>query len=141
MIAFCLLVLLGLYLYRGGEEEEEPEEEGGAGWDPAQETGLAPELSWRPSRFLFMDTAEPKFGILSEVALGLESARDSSHLFLTALLGVAGVEGDGLTVLLSSVEQRAVVLDLEYTTGVRLAGTVGGGVLTRWTGGFSKVYS
>ena len=45
--------------------------------------------------------------------MGLGSARDSSHLFLTALFGVAGVEGDCLMDLLSSVEQRVVVLDFE----------------------------
>ena len=60
-----------------------------------------------------METAEPKFGIRSVEDFGLGSVSVSSHLFLMALLGVAGVEGGGFIDLLSSVEHSVVVLDLE----------------------------
>ena len=65
--------------------------------------------------FLFMETAAPKLGILSVLVccLGLSDNIASSHLFLTALLGVAGQDGAALMEVLSSAEQRVVVLDLE----------------------------
>ena len=96
-------------------------------------------LSCLPSRFLLMETVEPKFGIRSDEDFGLGSVRVSSQRFLMALFGVAGVAGVCLMAL-SSVEQSVVVLDLEYTTGVRLVGTGGGGLFTLG-GVFPTLYS
>ena len=68
---------------------------------------------------MFIETALPKLGMRSLLVCclvfvgALSDNIESSHLFLMELLGVGGQDGVVLMAVLSSVEQRVVVLDLE----------------------------
>ena len=91
-----------------------------SGWVPAHDTGLLETTEEDDSRVLSCSLESCLF---TRAELVLSEASDSSHLFLSALVGVAngdlmsalvGVAGvKGVLCLVSSREHNAVVFDLK----------------------------
>ena len=82
---------------------------------PAQDTGLLETTEDEVDRRVLSCCSTLESCLVTRVELVLSEARDSSHLFLSALVGVVGDNGVLCLVvtLVSSREHRAVVLDLK----------------------------